>query len=204
MRKKNETLELCQKIMVDPIVDIKQNFSLEKSKFHYEKWAKQREMGDRHNNPADKHEEVVMDFGGLDELAVKSIEAHNLYTNIKAKEFFKGADWHLRWHSIVVSWHRLKTFDEWLHDWLKDAITQHYKDPERSVQKILREKFDGWFYSNTDMHLWLEWKIDDEILERLGRYENERTINDRDLEKDIDDAKKALLESGITVLTLKV
>lgn len=203
MRKENETLELCQKIMVDPIADIKQNFSLEKSKFHYDKWAKQREMGDRYQNPADKHEEVAIDFGGLDDLAIKSIEAHNLYINIKAKEFFKGVDWYLRWHSIVVSWHRLKTFDEWLHDWLKDAITQHYKDPERSVQKILREKFNGWFYSNTDIHLWLEWKVDDEVLERLGKYEQCQSIEDRDLEKDIDDAKKALLESGITVLTLK-
>ena len=81
--------------MANPIADILENFSLEKSKFHYDKWAKQREMGDRHNNPADKHEEVSFAFASLDDLAVKSIEAHNLYTNIKAKEFFKGADWYM-------------------------------------------------------------------------------------------------------------
>lgn len=211
MRKTNETLELCQKIMVDPIVDILENFSLEKSREYYEKWSKQWNMGDRFQNPADMHEEVSFPFDSLSALWLMSIEAHNLYTNVKSKEFFKWADWYMYWQNIVVSWHRLKTFDEWLHDGLKDAITQHYKEPEKSIQKVLREKLGSWWYSNTDMHLWLEWKIDDETLIRLGQYEESKRILDRDLEEDIAAATQALLDkeasekkSDVTVLTLKL
>lgn len=210
MRKvKSDLLKKCQECMANPIADILENFSLEKSKFHYEKWAKQREMGDRYQNPADKHEEVSFAFASLDDLAVKSIEAHNLYTNIKAKEFFKGADWYMYWHNIVVSWHRLKSFDEWLHDWLKDALTQHYKDPENGIRKMLDKERWGWLYWNVDIHLWLEWKIDDEAMQRMGRYEPCQSIEGRDLEKDIEEAVKALKsgekkEWDVTVLTLKV
>lgn len=41
MKVKSDLLKKCQECMVNPIADILENFSLEKSKFHYEKYAKQ-------------------------------------------------------------------------------------------------------------------------------------------------------------------
>lgn len=211
MRKKNETLELCQQIMIDPITDIKHNFSIEKSRFHYEKYATQWSLGDIYQNPADKHEEVSFAYAWLDDLATQAIQAHNLFVNMKKADFVKKVDWYTYWQNVIVSWHRLKTFEEWLHDWLKDAITQHYREPEKSIQKILRERFSEWYYSNTDMHLRLEWKIDDETLQRLGKFEKPQAIKDRDLEEDIQAATEMLLEmekgekkSNVTVLTLRI
>ena len=207
MRKTN-LLEDVQKSMTDPIYDIIQNFSLDKSKTYYTKWADQWAMGDYLQNPADKLEAVSFTFVNLDDLSLKSIEAQNTYINMKRQDYIKGCEWEIYWQNIVVSWHRLKTFDEWLHDGLKDALTIHYKCPEDGVRKILVKKF-GWYASNVDIHLFTEWKIDEEILERLSHYEESQSIEGRDIEKDIEEAKKALEDmeecnKNVTVLKLKM
>lgn len=206
--KKTNLLEDVQKCMVDPIYDIIQNFSLEKSREGYEKRVKQWESGWYTNNPAAKEESVSFDFGSLSEMGLISIQAHNLYTNLKKESFNKGVDWYIYWQNIVVSWYRLKTFDEWLHDGLKDALTIHYKSPEDGIRRMLNREL-GWYYQNDAIHLFAEWKIDEEILERLGHYEPPQAIEGRDLENDIEEAIKALKDieesnKNVTVLKLKM
>lgn len=206
--KKTNLLEDVQKCMVDPIYDIIQNFSLDKSKTYYAKWADQWAMGDYLQNPADKLEAVSFAFANLDELSLKSIEAQNTYINMKRQDYIKGCEWEIYWQNIVVSWHRLKTFDEWLHDGLKDALTIHYKSPEDGIRRMLNREL-GWYYQNDAIHLFTEWKIDEEILERLGHYEPPQAIEGRDLENDIEEAIKALKDieennKNVTVLKLKM
>ena len=52
----------------------------------------------------------------------------------------------------------------------------------------------GWYYQNDAIHLFAEWKIDEESLKRLGHYEAAQAIEGRDIEKDIEDATKALYD----------
>lgn len=211
MRKpENNMLEDVQKCMTDPIYDICKNFSLEKSRAYYEKWERQWNSGGYNKNPADKHEEISFAFTSLDELAIKSIEAQNTYVNLKRKDFIKGCDWYIYWQKIIVSWHRLKTFDEWLHDGLKDALAIHYKSPEDGIRRMLNREW-GWYYQNDAIHLFAEWKIDEESLKRLGHYEPAQAIEGRDIEKDIEEATKALKDmeennkpNDVEVLTLKM
>ncbi len=209
MRKKeNSLLEDVQKCMVDPIYDICKNFSLEKSKEWYDKRVKQWDEGNYRNNPVAKEESVSFDFGSLSEMGLVSIQAHNLYTNLKKESFNKGVNWYIYGQNVVVNWYRLKTFDEWLHDGLKDALSQHYERPEDGIRKMLNEKIGG-YSQNVDIHMFVEWKIDEETLARLATYEPCQSIEGRDLEKDIEEATKILLwmedkKGDVTVLTLKV
>jgi hypothetical protein len=41
MRKANDLLNSVRQCLAEPVFDIQENFSLEKSKFHYEKWVNQ-------------------------------------------------------------------------------------------------------------------------------------------------------------------
>lgn len=189
----NNILEDVQKCMVDPIYDICKNFSLQKSREGYEKRVKQWESGWYTNNPAAAEETVTFPFTSLSEMGLLSIQAHNLYVNLKKESFNKWVDWYVYGQNIVVSWYRLKTFDEWLHDGLKDALTIHYKSPEDGVRRMLNREW-GWYYQNDAIHLFAEWKIDEESLKRLGHYEPAQAIEGRDIEKDIEDATRALYD----------
>ena len=207
---KDNLLEDVQKCMTDPIYDIEKNFSLEKSEFHYEKWVKQWESGNYKQNPAAAEETVTFPFASLSEMGLVSIQAHNLYTNLKTKDFNKWVNWYIYGQNIVVSWRRLKTFDEWLRDWLKAALTSACDTPEEGARKILEKELGTSMFRNSDIHLFAEWKITREVLERLGTYERCQSITDRDIEKDIEEVKKALKDmkecnkKNVTVLTLKI
>jgi uncharacterized protein with ParB-like and HNH nuclease domain len=59
--------------------------------------------------------------------------------------------------------------------------------------------------------MYVEWKIDNETLKRLWQYEEYQHIDDRDIEKDIEEVRKALLwmeednkKSNVEVLTFKM
>ena len=59
--------------------------------------------------------------------------------------------------------------------------------------------------------MYVEWKIDNETLKRLWQYEKYQNIDGRDVEKDIEEVRKALLwieednkKSNIEVLTFKM
>lgn len=69
MKNPNDLLENVKKCLTDPIADILQNFSLEKSRTYYAKRAKQWNMGDYKFNPANKLEEVSFPFASLTELS---------------------------------------------------------------------------------------------------------------------------------------
>lgn len=204
---KSNLLEDIQKCMTDPVYDICKNFSLEKSKEWYEKRVKQWESGSFRQNPAVKKEEISFDFTDLFELEWNAWQARNLYNNLKKETFNKWVDWYIYWQNIVVSWYRLKTFDEWLHDWLKDALFMAYQTPEDGARKIIERELWDWMYSNGAVHLFIEWIITEDILKRLGQYEKYQEIKWRDIEEDIEQAKKALEdmeENNVTVLKLKI
>ena len=130
MKNPDALLNSVQECLVNPIHSIKENFSKSKSLEFYEKWAKQWESWNYKQNPAVKKEEVSFDFGSLFELEWNAWQARNLYNNLKKEEFNKWVDWYIYGQNIVVIWYRLKTFDEWLHDGLKDAIIMTYDCPE--------------------------------------------------------------------------
>lgn len=211
MKNPNNLLEDVKKCMVDPVSDLLLNFSLEKSKERYEKREKQWESWSFRQNPAVKKEEVSFDFGSLSELWLMTTQAHNLYVNLKKEEFNKWVDRYIYGQNIVVSWYRLKSFDEWLHDWIKEALTMAYSSPEDGARKVIEKELGEWIYTNTAVHMFAEWKIDNEALKRLWQYERYQHIDDRDVEKDIEEVRKALLwieednkKDTVAVLTLKV
>ena len=211
MRNPNNLLEDVKKCMTDPISDVLLNFSLEKSRKGYEDRKKQWENGSFRNNPAAKKEEISFAFTNLDDLSSKSIEAQNLYINLERQSFVRDCGWCIYEQNIVVSWYRLKTFDEWLHDWLKDALVMAIDCPEDWARMVIERELGEGKYTNTAIHMYVEWKIDNETLKRLWQYEKYQRIEDRDVEKDIEEAKKALLwmeednkKGTVTVLTLKM
>lgn len=211
MKNPNNLLEDVKKCMIDPISDILLNFSIEKSRKGYNERVKQWESWSFRQNPAVKKEEVSFDFGSLSELWLVTTQAHNLYVNLKREDFNKWVDWCIYGQNIVVSWYRLKSFDEWLHDWLKDAIIMACDCPEDWARMVIERQLWEGKYTNTAIHMYVEWKIDNETLKRLWQYEKYQYIDGRDIEKDIEEAKKALLwveednkKGDVTVLTLKM
>lgn len=211
MKNPNNLLEDVKKCMTDPVSDILLNFSIEKSRKGYEDRKKQWERGSFRDNPAVKNEEVSFDFGSLSELWLVSVQAHNLYTNLKKESFNKWVDWYTYWQNIVVSWYRLKSFDEWLHDWLKDALIMATECPEDWARMVIEKELGEGKYTNAAIHMYVEWKIDNETLKRLWQYERYQRMEGRDVEKDIEEAKKALLwmeednkKDAVTILTLKM
>ena len=204
MKNPNDLLENVKKCLTDPIEDILQNFSLEKSRTYYAKWAKQWEMGDYKFNLANKLEEVSFPFASLTELSWNATQAQNLYNNLKREDFNKWVGWYIYGQNIVVQWNRLKTFDEWLHDWLKDALIMAYKTPEDWARKVIEKELWDWMYTNGAVHLFAEWTITKDILKRLGQYEKYQEIEWRNIEEDIEEAKKKLEEKNVTVLKLKM
>lgn len=205
---KDTLWEEVLKCMTDPLYDIERNFSLEKSKLHYDKWVKQWEYGNYKSNPAVKKEEVSFEFTSLTELSWNATQAHNLYNNLKEQDFNKWVDWYIYWQNVVVCWYRLKTFDEWLRKGLETALTSACQTPEEWVRLLLEKELGASMFTNAAIHLFMEWKIDRETLERLGTYESYQPILDRDMEKDIEEAAKILKENewkkDVTVLTLKM
>lgn len=194
--KTDNLLEDVEKCLTDPVYNVIHNFSLEKSKEHYAKWEKAWKSWNYKQNPAVKLEEVSFDFSSLSELWLMTTQAHNLYVNLKKESFNKWVDWYIHWQNIVVSWYRLKIFDEWLHDWLKDALTEAIECPEDGARMVVERELGKGIYSNTAIHMFAEWKIDRKTLKRLWTYERHMYIEDRDIEEDIVQAKKALEDMG--------
>lgn len=187
-------LEDVQKSLTDPVYDILQNFSLEKSREYYNKRATQWNMWDFRLNLANKQEEEKFPFTTLTELAEQSQEAQNLFNHLKKEDFFRGCEWCVYWQNVVVRWNRLKTFDEWLYDWIKDAMLLHYKEPEEWARKIIERKLGKWYYGNVEVHMFAEREISEDVLRRLGQYEWPRRLEWRVLEDDINAAIKALYD----------
>lgn len=189
---KDNLLEDVQKCLTDPVYSVAHNFSLVKSREYYAKWEKAWNSWNYKQNPAVKLEEVSFDFSSLSELWLMATQAHNMYVNLKREDFNKWVDWYIYWQNIVVSWYRLKTFDEWLHDWLKDALYNASQTPEDWVRILLERELGKWVYTNTAIHLYTEEKIDKETLKRLWTYERYMLLEERDIEEDIEQVKKAL------------
>lgn len=212
MRKKDKLVEDVRECLVNPVFDVSQNFSLEKSKQYYTIYSKQWEEGS-YKNPANKREEVVFDYSDLEEMSRQSIQAHNLITNLEKESFIKNPHYFVRWETIVVAWDRLKTFDEWLNDGLEDALIQACKYPEDWARMLIEKELGNGSYSNTAVHLFAEWEIDRKVLERLGKQEWFNPIMDRDIHDDVEELKKILewetpkeekKEKDVTVLEIKI
>lgn len=207
----NNLREDVKQCLSDPVFDIIKNFSLQKSRKYYSKWEEAWEKWCYTNNPAAKKEAEEFEYKWLDELERASREARVFFYNIREKAtYFKNVSRELEYDKIVVRRVRLKTFDEWLHDGLKDALIMATDCPEDGARKILEKEIGSSMFTNSAIHLFIEWKINKEVLERLGTYERYQPIIGRDMEKDIEEAKKALKDieecnnKDVTVLTLKI
>ncbi len=204
MKTPSKLLATVRKCLAEPTCSIGENFSFVKSLVHYNKWVKQRESWNRKQNSAVKKEEVSFEFTSLTELSWNATQAYNLYTNIKKEDFNKWVEWYIYGQNIVVSWHRLKTFEEWLHDWLREALIMACNYPEDGVRLILERELWKGNYTNTMIHMFAEWKLDEETLTRLGQYEKYQSINWVDIEKAIDYCIDPQNRKDVEVLTLKM
>lgn len=205
MKIPNDLLNSVRQCLAEPVLSIKQNFSLEKSKLHYEKRVKQWDNWNYKQNPAAKLCKETFSYANLKELSKVSEQANNLFINLTDLSFVKGIDWYTHGQNIVVIWYRLKTFDEWLHDWLYEALVMARDCPEDWARMIIERELGEWHYTNTQVHMFAEWKIDEETLKRLWHYETYRPVEWLDIEKAIDRCKELLEEEKeITVLTFKI
>lgn len=209
--KKNNLREDVEKCLTDPVYDIVKNFSLEKSKEFYSKWEEAWNSWTYTNNPAVKKEKEEFEYKTLDELEKISREAKMFFYNMRDMPvYYKNVGWEMKYDKIIVHWVRFKTFDEWLHDGLKDALIQASDCPEDGARQIIERELGKGIYSNTAIHMFAEWKIDADTLKRLGTYEKYMHMDDRDIEEDIEQARKALEDleennkGSVTVLTLKM
>lgn len=194
MRVQNNLLEDVKKCLVDSVYDITQNFSLEKSRTYYNLWKEKWDRWDYRLNPVAVLERFDFNYSNLAELSLKSMEAQNLYSNIDKDDLFKWVRYCVITWMIRVEWYRLKTFDEWLEQWLKDALMMHYKNPEDWARKVLQKRLWKWLYDNSSIHMYVEWEITEEQLHRLATYELPRKITWWDIDDDIYQAKKALYD----------
>lgn len=184
-----------RRVLKDPIANVVLNYSVEKAKEYYDKAAKQWESWDYQGwAKVDKHEEISFDFANLESASQQAKEAHNLYTNMlkENKSYIKKLDWYLYGQNFVVSWHRMKTFEEYLHDWIKDALTRAYKDAEWGAKLVLEKELDLGIVSRSGIHCFAEWIIDAETLERLSKFEPATKFDWRDIEKDVEKCIEAL------------
>lgn len=212
MKIPNDLLNSVRQCLTEPTFDIQENFSLEKSKLHYEKRVKQWDNWNYKQNPAAKLTKEAFPYANLKEMSKVAEEAHSLCVNLNDMSFVKGIDWGTYGQNIVVFWYRLKTYGEWLHDWLKDAIIMAHDCPEDWARMIIERELWEWHYTNTQVHMFAEWKIDKEMLGRLGHYETYQPIEKKDIEKDIEKCiellsgkdEKCEEEKETTVLTFKM
>lgn len=199
----NTLLNSIRQCLAEPTCSIGENFSFVTSLVYYNKWVEQWNNWNYKQNPAVKKEEVSFDFGSLTELSWNAIQAHNMYVNLKKEDFNKWVDWYIYGQNIVVMWYRLKTFEEWLHDGLKDALIMASKYPEDWARMILERELWKGNYTNTMIHMFAEWKLDEETLKRLGQYEKYQSIEWVDIEKAIDFCIDPHNRKDVEVLTLK-
>lgn len=204
MKTPSKLLNTVRQCLAEPTCSIRENFSFTKSLIHYNKWVKQWESWNRKQNSAVKKEEYSFEFASLAELWLLSVQAHNMYTNLKKEDFNKWVDWYMCGQNIVIVWYRLKTFEEWLHDGLKDALIIACKCPEDGVRMILERELWKGNYTNTMVHMFAEWKLDEETLKRLGQYEKYQFIEWVDVEKAIDYCIDPKNRKDVEVLTLKM
>lgn len=206
MRKKDALLEDTKRCLVDPVFNVVRNFSKEKSedyyKLHADEWARWIIIW----NPAGKVERIELPYSDLSEMSAKSKEADTLINNMSKLDYIKWLHWVLEWNAIVIKWQRLKTFDEWLEDGLRDALESAIEWPEEWARIMLRNEWHTGWYSNAAIHIYAEWKIDIDTLDRLGEWEMPNSIKDVNLDEALEKAKEDLEkgDSNVTVLQCKV
>lgn len=204
--KQSNLQEDVQNCLKDPINSILKNFSLEKSKEYYSKWDEAWENWMYSNNPAAQKEKEEFNYKGLEELTKATEIAYAFYNNIKDMPHCKNVRYELSNDKITVHRMRLKTFDEWLHDWLRDAIITACDCPEDWARQVIEKELGAGIYTNTEVHMFAEWVIDTETLSRLSKFEKYQPIEKWDIEEKVEQAKKALediKENNVIVLTLK-
>lgn len=198
-------LEDVKKCLEDPVYNLVCNFSLEKSRLYYDKWEKAWDNWCYDNNPAVKKEKEVLPFTSLDQLSTLAEEAHNLFRALWKLDYIDGPDWYVWGQNIVITRNRLKTFEEWLEDWLRDALKWAYEEPEDWARMLLERTLWDWIYSNTAIHLFAEWKIDVELLKRLWTPDKCNKIEGRNYDEDIKQARLAIedIEASNTIANLR-
>lgn len=99
-------------------------------------------------------------------------------------------------NEVVVMWSRLKTFDEWLNQWLKDALCNAIRDPYEKARDLLCEKLNIPFLTRSAVDAFVEEEVNEEQLQAIfqewdGRYEKVDVCDDCFI-KMLEETKKVL------------
>lgn len=189
-------VEDVKKTLTDPIYNVTHNFSVEKSREYYDGWAKEFCDGLVKGNPAIEEEFEVFEYNTLEELQDVIVEAKWLLKALYEmphvdEEWYMVGD-----NEVVVMWSRLKTFDEWLNQWLKDALCNAIRDPYEKARDLLCEKLNIPFLTRSAVDAFVEEEVNEEQLQAIfqewdGRYEKVDVCDDCFI-KMLEETKKVL------------
>lgn len=206
-------LEDVKKSLEDPVYGVALNYSLEKCEEYYDKRVKQWNNWniDPYTNPGVKKEEEVIKFNDLADLPRAIEEAKNLLSNLDNMDWVKKARYDVLPHSIRVTRVRLKTFDEWLEEGLKDALERAYTNICADARIYLHNKCGlGWYVWDREIEAFATGLIDYDALKFLHNSQPVKEFEWRDVKNDVQELKRILYDRAekptkdVTVLTLKM
>lgn len=207
-------LEDVKKSIEDPVYWVSLNYSLEKCEEYYDKRVKQWDNWDSnpYSNQWAKREEEVIPFNDLLDLPDAVKQAKTLMNNLKEKDWVKKVNYEVKPNSIVVTWYRLKTFDEWLENGLEDALEKANRDIYADARLYLHNKCGiDWYIWDEEIAAFASGLINLDTLKFLHtRYPTKR-FEWRDMKEDIKELKRILYDKAevpekeikVAVLTFK-
>lgn len=166
-------VEDVKKTFTDPIYNVTHNFSLEKSREFYDMWVAQFNKWYVEFNPAVTEEFEVFEYDTLEELQDIIVEAKGLLKALIGMPH-TAKEWYMVWDSeVIITWLRLKTYDEWLELWLWDALSNALLYPYEKAKKILKDKLELDFITAGWVDAFVEWKVDEEALQIIFSWKKE-------------------------------
>lgn len=127
-------VEDVKKAILDPVYGVSLNFSLEKAREWYDK-----KVSSWHFS-AYEEECERFEWGNDKEMQEKMAEATNLFISVKNMSRVKNATINVYTTCAYVERERLKTFEEYLDEWLSDALKNSYENPAHNWALILERE----------------------------------------------------------------
>lgn len=211
-QKEKNILEDVKKSIEDPVYGVSLNYSLEKCEEYYDKRVRQWNNGDinPYSNVVVKKEEEVIPFNDLLELPEAVKQAKTLIDNLENMDWVKKPSYEVLPKAIVVKWFRLKTFDEWLEDGLKDALEKASMNVYADARLYLHNKCGiEWYIWDEEIAAFSSGLINFDTLKFLHTKHPTQKFEWRNMDEDIKELKRILydkfekVEKDVTVLTLK-
>lgn len=190
-------VEDVKKTLTDPIYNVTHNFSLEKSREFYDGWVEEFDKWHIEFNPAVTEEFEVFEYDTLEELQDIIVEAKGLLKALidmphTAKEWYMVGD-----NEVVVTWLRLKTYDEWLETWIEDALYNATSSPYDKAIEMLEDKLGLPYITEGWVDAFIEGKVSEDALQMIFGYHSKYT------EVDVcDDCFKNMVEEIKRVLKI--